>query len=247
VSNFKEFLNVYEFDCTLPGSGKKIKFKPITTGQLKELLIYEDETDPMVIEEALDKLISSSVVTKDFDIRDLYLQDRFFLLLEIRKATKGEKYEFTQSCNKCGSQTLHSIDLNKLKTIKLKRKINSKIKINDNISIDLSIIKRKNQLEASEIIKSFDDISDSQRLTEMALLIHASTIESVTTPNGVEALDILDKKYILENIPTSIYEEIKEWHNKHDFGIEFTFNFECSKKDCENKEDVNIPLDNFFV
>ena len=79
----------------------------------------------------------------------------------------------------------------------------------------------------------------------MALLTHASSIDKVTTPNGEEDIDILDKKYILENIPTSIYEEIKGWHEKYKFGVEFTFDFKCNK--CENKETVDIPLDNFFV
>ena len=47
---------MYEFDCTLPGTGQEIKFRPITTGQMKKLLVYEDSTSIQQVEEALDKL-----------------------------------------------------------------------------------------------------------------------------------------------------------------------------------------------
>ena len=96
--DFRNYLNVYEFNTTLPGSGEEVTFRPITTGQLKKLLIYENETDPMVIEGALDDLISSCIVNEDFNINDLYLQDRFFLLVEIRKKSKGENYSFQYNC-----------------------------------------------------------------------------------------------------------------------------------------------------
>ena len=88
MSDFKKYLNVYEFETTLPGSGVTIKFKPITTGQMKKLLVYENETDPSMVEEAMDELINSSVSTEGFDVKDVWLQDRFFLLVEIRRKTK---------------------------------------------------------------------------------------------------------------------------------------------------------------
>ena len=105
MSNFKNYVNVYEFDCKLPGSGKVVNYKPITTGQMKKLLIYENETSPVVQEKALDSLISSSVIDKDFNINDLYLEDRFFLLVEMRKNTKGKTFTFPFECSKCKTST----------------------------------------------------------------------------------------------------------------------------------------------
>ena len=35
---FYDFINVYEFECELPGSREIIKFKPVSTGQIKKLL-----------------------------------------------------------------------------------------------------------------------------------------------------------------------------------------------------------------
>jgi hypothetical protein len=81
MSDFKKYLNVYEFETTLPGSGEVIKYKPITTGQLKKLLIYEDDDDPSIIEEALDDLITSSVISEGFDVTDLKVHIIILILL----------------------------------------------------------------------------------------------------------------------------------------------------------------------
>jgi hypothetical protein len=65
--NFLDYVNVYEFECELPGSKQKVKFKPVTTGQIKKLLTYEKETNYVIQEQALDDLISSSVLSEGFN------------------------------------------------------------------------------------------------------------------------------------------------------------------------------------
>lgn len=247
MSDFREYLNVYKFDCTLPGSGEKVEFKPITTGQLKTLLTYEGEDDPMVIEEALDKLMSSAIVSEGFDITDLYLQDRFYLLVEIRKRTKGSKYKFTQICRHCNSETLQSIDINKMKVNK-PTKVDNWVKMNDDISVKLSYIKRIHNIEAHEVLKSlsnYNEMSETQRETEMTILTHAATIESVKTPKGKEAPDLLERQYLLENVRTGAYEDVKKWHEKNDFGLEFKFTYKCLH--CKKKETASVPTEGFFV
>lgn len=119
MSDFKKYLNNFVFETVLPGSGKTIKFHPITTGQIKKLLLYEASDDPETIEGILDELISECVTTEDFDIGDLYLQDRFYLLVEIRRATKGSYYQFQTICSKCESQSQQNIDLGELPLKKL--------------------------------------------------------------------------------------------------------------------------------
>ena len=114
MSDFKQYVNFYQFETVLPGSGKMITFKPITTGQIKRLLLYETSDDPNSIENSLDDVITECVVDEDFSIDDLYLQDRFYLLLDMRKATKGNTYSFSSKCTKCESQSSQSIKLTDL-------------------------------------------------------------------------------------------------------------------------------------
>jgi hypothetical protein len=119
MTSFKNYVNMYEFETVLPGNGKTITFKPITTGQIKRLLLYETSNDAESIEKSLDNVITECVITPDFDIDDLYLQDRFYLLLDLRKATKGNTYSFQSKCTKCDSQTAQNINLNTLTVTKL--------------------------------------------------------------------------------------------------------------------------------
>lgn len=243
--SFKEFLNIYEFETILPGSGETIRFKPVTTGELKKLLVYENEENESIIEEALDRLISSSVENEDFDIKNLYLQDRFFLLIEIRKKTKGESYNFTHNCKKCKSQTLQKINLNDLKVKKFEKEISKNVFVTENISVNLKHITRKDQIEAFLYIGDDKIMSKLQKSTEAALYTYASGIEAIITPNGKEEnINIPDKKYLLENISTGSYDKIKEWYEENNFGIDFKYKIKCIH--CGNEETIEIPLDNFF-
>jgi hypothetical protein len=122
-SNFRSYINSYVFETDLPGSGTSVSFKPVTTGQIKKLLLYETTEDPMAIETALDDMINECVVKPEgFNTQSLYLQDRFFLLVEIRKATRGATYQFQTVCTSCGSQSQQNINLSNLPVTKLTKR-----------------------------------------------------------------------------------------------------------------------------
>jgi len=154
--NFKRYLNMYEWETVLPGSGKTVKYKPITTGQIKRLLLYNDVEDEKVIESALDSLISECVVTEGFNVGDLYLQDRFFLMVEIRNVTKGYKYTFPSKCLACNSQTFQTVDLSKL--------VVKKLETGENIVPVVPVVtpKKKGKLELVEPVKAPVSITESK-------------------------------------------------------------------------------------
>ena len=246
--DFKQYLNVFEFETTLPGSGKTLKFKPMTTGQLKKLLSYEKTNDINVIENVIDNLINECITSKNFDVNDLYLQDRFFLLVKLREKTKGSDYEITWKCPKCNSQSLNIIDISKLKVTKKDQNIDNKLKINDSLSITLDIIKRGQQKEIIKyvFIKN-KKMSEEKRNIEIGILSYASSIQSIITPDGeVKNLELSDKIYLIENLPTSFYDMLKNWHEKYDFGIDFTTKMKCKNEECEYEEKIDIPVDSFF-
>ena len=66
MSDFRKYLNVHEFEAILPGSGEKVKFKPLTTAQIKKLLVYGDDESPLILEQALDDIINSAVIDEDY-------------------------------------------------------------------------------------------------------------------------------------------------------------------------------------
>ena len=104
--DFKDYLNVFEFKTFLPGVEEEIIFKPLTIGTIKQIASYsEDEPDAGTLTNMFDEIFKKSVVSENFDPLEIYLQDRYFLILEIRKKTKGETIKYTLTCPKCKSQS----------------------------------------------------------------------------------------------------------------------------------------------
>lgn len=246
TGDFKKYLNVYEFETTFPGSGETIKFKPITTSQMKKLLIYEDEKDPNKVEDALDDLISSTVITENFDIKKMYLQDRFFLLVELRKKTKGSSYKFQLLCPYCKSQSMNIVDLDKLIVKRKEDDINDIVKISDDIAVRMSFVTREMQSQSIEYVNNMSEgLTDTQKLSEITIATHAIAINSIITEDGEdEDASLEDKIFLINNITQGKYELIRGWFETYDFGTDFTFSIKCSH--C-NREDIqSIPIDNFF-
>jgi hypothetical protein len=288
--SFKQYLNYFEFDTTLPGSGDRLKIRPITTGMLKRLLLYENATEEQgIIEDALDDLLGQCVISKDFKIENQYLQDRFFLLAELRKITKGNLYTFQAVCPKCNSQSSQTIDLTKLKLTKnplLTEKVNpvaeriqeqSKpkpkpglhvkkvekvpevketelketlqvspyiVKVNENIAVELSFITRGMQKNAFVITNAMKNMKDNQRRAESMIVITASAIKAVITPDGREEPSLEDKVYLLNNTSQAEMEKINEWYEKNDFGLDFSFDTKCPH--CNEESRREIPVESFF-
>lgn len=296
MSNFKNYVNMFEFETELPGNGEKVIFKPVTTGQLKRLLLYETSQDSDSIENALDEMISECVVfPKDFNIKNLYLQDRFFLLVDIRKATRGTSYDFQTTCASCSSQSQQFIDITKLTVKKLnkkpvviepvkekveekKQKSKSKIvevsdepqvetkvdpskkvldysewdivKLNENISVRLSIVTRNMQSSAFDFFMKKhkadkEKITDNMKAVELSTLIQAMSIVSIITPEGEETgLPLEDRVFLLDNISQTELEKITKWYDDNDFGIDFSFDIKCPQ--CGFTEKKAVPVENFF-
>ena len=240
--SFKDYFEVYTFDCELPGTGEKVEYKPLTTKEIKKLLVYEDE-NPEKVEEILDQIIQGSVVNEDFDIDKLYLQDRFFLLLEIRKKTKGEKYEFQFDCPKCETQNYLVKDLDKLEVTRLSHKedLNTEVSITDDLSVNLWFITRGEEKEALE--KTGDN--SSQKEAESYLNILAQTIKAVNSPDGKEEnLSFEDKQFIMDRLTTGNLTKISNWFSENNFGVDFKVEKKC--RQCKYSETTTIPLQNFF-
>lgn len=239
--SFKDYLNVYSFDCTLPGSGEKVEFKPLTTKEIKKLLVYENDDDYSKVEEMLDQVINSSVLNENFDVDNLYLQDRFSLLLEIRKKTKGENYEFTYPCPKCKSQNYISQNLDNLPIKTLDENVDNEIKLTDDISINVWHLTRKEEKEALEKV----DKKSPDKNSFYHLNILTQTIKAVSSPDGKEEdLSYEDKEYIIDNINTDNLKKISDWFDENKFGVDFVIEKKC--KQCGHSEKSMIPLENFF-
>jgi len=242
---FYDFVNVYDFNCELPGSKNSIQFKPVTTGQIKKLLTYEKETNLVVQEQALDDLISSSVLSEGFDIDEQYIYDRLYLLIEIRKKTKGEVLEFQMKCPECDSQSLNRVNLDQLETIPLESTDDLVVELGS-VKVHLKHMKRKHQKEDIKPQLFPKNLSDTQKGYMYQVAFHACAIDKIETPNGIdENIPMKDRVYFIENIPMGQMEILKDKVEKMAFGWKLENKIQC--KHCDFEQITDIPIQqNFF-
>ena len=241
--SFKDYLNTYEFESKLPGSGEKLKFKPLTTKEMKKLLTYEGSEDYESVEKMLDMIIENAVIDENFNIDNLYLQDRFYLLVDIRKKSKGENYEFEYDCPDCGSQNYISFSLDDLKVDYLSNDIDNKVDLTTEVSVYVWFVTRGEEKEALENRENYE--KQNRKEAESQLNILTQGIKAVETPEGKEEnLSFEDKKYIVDNLTIKNLTNIREWYENNNFGVDFRIKRTC--KQCGKEEEASIPLVDFF-
>lgn len=245
--NYEKYLQSYSFNTILPGSKEEIFFRPLTTNDLKKILIYENQQDPLVGEEILDQVITNVVSNEGFDVNKLYLQDRYFLFIELRKATKGTKHSFQHTCNDCGSQSIQKVDLendlgvNNLDLDSVEKELDL---MSGNIKLEMGFPTREEQKKAFKTIPK--KLSNTQKQVEMLISDMASSIKKIITPEGEEDDVPIEKRMeFVGNLPGQEYDKITEWYNNNHFGIDLNVNIVCPH--CGNNETKQVPLDNFFV
>ncbi len=240
-----QFLNEYKYTNTIKSSGVDIQFKPITTGQMKNLLTYEGNDDPFVIEDILDDIITTCVISPGFDIGEITLQDRFDLLLDIRKRTKGSLYKFTLRCPECKNDSLSSVNIDDLEVIPYPEEIDYVINIDDNFSVELDFIRRSYQRDAINVVKKKKIEKKQQEAVEIATYMYAYAMKKFNTPQGViEDSPIEDKIELLNNVGENVYENITDWYKKYNYGVVFKSKVECQH--CKYSKEIDIPINNFL-
>lgn len=221
-------LNVYEFEETLPGSKRPVKFKPITPLQLKKILQYEDVKDQVVMEDIIDKIILDSVTSENFNIDNLFVQDRIFLFFCIRIRSKGSVLDIKTACKECKSQYVAHIDFANIECKERSDDIEYKIELGPKSYIELQHITRGDMKEILKLEKTMKSKNDREKALNIAFLAYAASIKTITF-NGTtnEDLSLNDKLYFLENIAESIFDKITTWVNDNDFGLELNFDNIC--------------------
>jgi hypothetical protein len=243
TAKLSEYLNAYKFNTVLPGSNQIVNFKPISTFQLKELASAQGDPD-----DALDNLINSCVTDKGFNVKDLALQDRFFLLVELRKKSKGSAYNISYECSQCKSQVIQSIDLDKMKVKKLDKKLDYKIKLDDNITVEVALLSRNTANKAQSLVEQLikDKVyKEDDKMMDESIMSYVLSIRKIITPAGdIESPDVETCMMLFKSGPLSFYDRISEWYEKLDFGMDFKFDMQCLH--CQHKEEIQVTLENFF-
>lgn len=243
--NLVQYLNKYVYEYTVKETEEVLKFNPITTGQIKGLLTYENDENISAMELMMDDLIRGCVETEGFDLDTLTIQDRFDLLLEIRKKTKGDRYTFIIECPKCKTETINNVDLSALKMVPYPNPLDKIVKISDTLSIELDFVRRGVQKQAFDIADKMTSSTDRQKLVEITTNIYALSMIKFITPNGeISDSSLEDKKKLLDALSSDTYDIINKWYEDNSYGTDFEYEVKCNS--CDYKKTRAIPITSFF-
>jgi hypothetical protein len=242
--DLSELNAIYEFETRLPGCGELVRFRPFTTGQIKKILAFEGETDPVVISEVLNTLIDEVIIGNVPSIHDIFIKDREYLLMEIRNKTKGHFWENQWECEKCKSQNILKVDLSKLPVTRIdKDTIDYECKILPSLTVTMRFL---TVMDEMEIINTIDrTLSDSKKSAELVISMIAGSIDTILlNGNYIKDMSLNDKKYFLEESPTTVYHRLREWLEENKYGTDFNVKAKCHS--CDHTLEFNATPENFF-
>lgn len=241
-----QLLNQYDHEHTIMETGKPVSIKPITTGQMKAILQYEGSDDPTVVDKILDDIINGCVTSEGFDVDKLTLQDRFELLIGIRKISKGNEFVFNIKCPKCGVESIQNVNLDELVVTPYPTTIDRKVQINKALTVSLDYVRRGHQKQAIELVDN-KSMTDNQRRSEIATYMYAfGMIKFETNVGEVKDISIQDKKDFLDQLPANAYTVINDWFEKNTYGTKFKYTISCKAGTCGYTKEEDIPITGFF-
>jgi hypothetical protein len=242
-----QLLNQYNHEHTVLETGAVLNIRPITTGQMKSILQYEGNDDPAVIDDVLDDIINGCVLTDGFNVDSLTLQDRFDLLIGIRRVSKGDNYTFNIKCPKCKSESVQVVDIDTLITTPFPTEIDTKVVINPALTIHFDYIRRGHQKESTILTTKMGKMTDAQRRSEIATFMYAFGMTKFETTAGIIGdITIEQRKEFLDNLDAKKYEVINDWFIKNNYGTNFKYTVTCKAGDCDFTKEEDIPLTGFF-
>ena len=222
------------FNIELPSINKRVKFRPYTVGEEKNILMALQSEDA---QEIMNKTVEvcQVCVEDDVDIRDLAVFDLEKLMVAIRCKSVGEDVKTSILCKKCNTSTEVSVNLEDIKR-KNPEDPQYKIMINDEYGLKLQFPSLKTMGEG---VKPENEIVD----------VIKSSIESVFDSENVFPFDDEtdeEKDKFVESLGVDIVQKINK-----DFLDKIPRNYIDVNFTCPNcQEKVSMEVENvldFFI
>lgn len=130
-----------KYDLTLPGSGKKVKYRPFLVKEQKVMLTAVEMNDSGQLSNAIKDIIHSCTFG-ELDIDDIPIYDVEYLMLNIRKHSVGEVIELNYACNKvvdgkaCGGKMVSFLNISEIE-VKFPEEHKYEIKMTDTMGMKL--------------------------------------------------------------------------------------------------------------
>ena len=128
---------VPSYNLTVPSTKQKIKYRPFVVKEEKILLLALESEDDQQIANALEQIITSCVITKDFDFNKLATFDIEYIFLNIRGKSVGEEIELLLLCpDDNETEVKVNINIDDVK-VQFDKSHTNKIQVSDDLWVEL--------------------------------------------------------------------------------------------------------------
>ncbi len=122
------------YQCEIPSTGKKIKFRPFTVKEEKILLTAQESKESKQVMLAIKQILNNCL--QDIDVTQLAVFDIEYLLIQLRSKSVDNKVEFEITDPETEEKVKLELDLGNVKVLKDPEHTNQ-IKISDQYSLFL--------------------------------------------------------------------------------------------------------------
>jgi len=195
-----------QIEIKLPVTKKKVKIRPFTVKEQKNLLLAVEQTknlsksekDIFILSEFA--VIMQSCLITDMEIFDLPLADFMYICLQLRSISVGDTVEAKYKCP-CGTRVDVEFNIDNIKCLNLKNKYEKEFNVSDDIVVTVGLLKMKDVLLISR-----------ENEVDLVLDTIARSIVSISdkdTVYDVKDIDPEEVKEFVSNIPISKMKEFE--------------------------------------
>jgi len=223
------------FETTIPSTEQKIRYRPFTVKEEKNLLIAQESQDYDQMVLSIQQLLTNCIAD-DVDVEKLALFDLEYLMLQIRARSVNNVIEFRIKDPVTGDPVDLEMDIDKLE-VEFPEVDRRKIRINDDYIINM----RYPTIKEMYLIKDIQD-NAVEKLFDMMI----SCIENVVNQDQIYTLSEFSDKEVMEfvdDLPNSAIEKIKLFFERMP---SVTYMAEWKTEEGEERSVKLEGLDNFF-
>lgn len=231
-----------KYEITLPLSKKRIRYRPFTVKEQRNLLMAMESDENETIQLAINDVLHNCLLSEDVNVENLPVVDIEYFFIQLRAKSVGEVVEARYRCNNqvdgknCGHIMETEIPLTKIE-VSRDKEISNEIKLNDRFIVKLRYPDYKSVKESMK----FDNVND------LTFNLIAKSVESVYDgeqfyyANEVAHSEMVD---FVESLSQEQFKKIEEFFNNLP-RIQENIELKCSKCGFHHKIKVE-GLENFF-
>jgi hypothetical protein len=228
MSKLSDLIITPTYDCKLPSTGEKIKYRPFVVKEERALLMAQESEDNDVMLNTLTDIVEQCIKFPT-ELPELTTFDVEYLFVQIRMKSIEETSTLIFSCEKCNEKTQIVLQLANVYVYTAEGHTKS-IKLDDNMAVEM----RYPSMES--LVRSKDRIE--------ALAACVKTIYKGDTVVNVDDFTVAEVVEFLDGLRKSQFEKIEHFFNTIP-ETRLDLKWKCPK--CGHDHDqVQKGLDSFF-